>query len=208
MFYTRGHPTDYDIWGENNHGWAYKDVLPYFLKSEDFTFSDPEAPLDPLYHREGGLLPVTYSIPRSPKSNYFFRAYEELGFKYADLNGANHIGIMPPQMNTKHGRRFDAGTSFILPALHRKNLNVSTGSFVNKIIIDHTTKVAHGVLFSRNNVLYRANALKEVILSAGALNSPKILMLSGVGPKTHLEELGKFVQDLLECTFHILLSLN
>lgn len=191
MFYTRGHNKDFDIWGAENPGWKYQDILPYFFKSEDFHSSDPEAPLSPMWHREGGRLPVTHPLPRSPKAKVFFKAYQQLGYNYTDLNGNHHLGIMPPQLNTKFGRRFDAGTSYILSALHRPNLVVSTKSLVTKILIDNSTRIAHGVLFSHNNILYRARANLEVIVSAGALNSPQILMLSGIGPQDHLTQVGK-----------------
>lgn len=193
LFYTRTHPKDFEKWGAENPGWNYSQILPYYLKTEDFKPSDTKYPVDKLWHREGGPLQVNYPAPLSPKTEHFVKSYEQLGYNYTDLNGRYHVGIMAPMMNTKHGKRQDAGTAFLLPILSRPNLKVLPKSFVTKILINATTKTTEGVLFARNKKLYRAKVTKDVIVSAGAINSAQILMLSGVGPKAHLESLGKLL---------------
>lgn len=195
LIYIRGNKKDFDLWCDRgNPGWCYDEVLPYFLKSEDFHKTDPNAPVDPKYHATKGPVSVEFPIPRSEQAKVFFRANEEIGFNLTDPNGAEQIGVSPYQLTTKHGRRDDSGTAFIVPVLKRKNLKVLTQSLVTKILINPTTKEAYGVIFSNNKTNYRALADKEVIVCAGAINTPQLLMLSGVGPKKHLLEHSAYPQ--------------
>lgn len=164
------------------------------MKSEDFINTTSKFPIDGTSHRQGGRLPVLHPKFISPKTDYFIEAYRQTtGGNYADMNGKVHVGIMNPQLNTRYGRRYDAGTTFVVPVMNRPNLVVSAKSFVTKVLIDSETKIAHSVLFTYNGRLYRAKATKEIILSAGAHNTAKLLMLSGVGPRDHLEKLGKYM---------------
>ncbi|XP_072386043.1 glucose dehydrogenase [FAD, quinone]-like [Diabrotica undecimpunctata] len=187
LIYTRGSRKDFDLWcSMGNKGWCYNDVLPYFLKSEHLHHTDPSAPIDYPYHNFSGPLWVEQPMPRSAHHKVFLKANEEMGYPIGDLNGRLQIGTMPFQINTKNGIRQDSGTAFILPVLDRPNLQILTGSLVIKITIHG--KQVDGVLFLRDGILYRARSKKEVIVCAGAINSPQLLMLSGIGPKNHLLE--------------------
>lgn len=187
---ARGNSIDYDKWcAEGNPGWCYLDVLPYFKKSEDFHDNARDAVVDWDYHGVGGPLYVTYPKARSEQCKVFFKASEELGYNQTDCNGPHPIGISPYQVNVKNGKRQDSGTAFLKPVLDRSNLQVLTGAFVMKIVIN-AWKEAEGVIFSYNGRAYRATASKEVIVSEGAINSPQLLMISGIGPEEHLKELG------------------
>ncbi|KAJ8975137.1 hypothetical protein NQ317_015271 [Molorchus minor] len=172
--YSRGNSIDFDRWcGEGNPGWCFNDVLPYFKKSEDFHKNDPT---------------VVCKV--------FFEASEELGYNQTDVNGYEQIGVSPYQLNTKLGRRQDSGTAFVKPVLKRTNLNVLTGSFVRKLLIN-MDKVVEGVIFNRGGKAYIATATKEVIVCLGAISSPQLLMLSGIGPAAHLKKHGiPLVQNL------------
>ncbi|WAR09778.1 DHGL-like protein [Mya arenaria] len=184
MQYVRGSRYDYDEWKEEGcDGWGYEDVLPYFLKSEDIRIDDLE---DSRYHNTGGPLVVTKdtSIPIWKR---FVDAGKELGYKEIDYNGENQIGFGGSQVNIKHGARGSTVVQFLRPAMHRKNLHVGVDAHVTKVLIED--KIARGVSFVKNNRKQTVYAEKEVILSAGAIGSPQILMLSGVGPRAHLEGL-------------------
>nr|CAH7767732.1 unnamed protein product [Callosobruchus chinensis] len=198
LVYSRCNPLDYDLYAEiaGDTSWKYENVLKYFLKSENLNITYPEAPINKRYHSTGGPWNVEQKPTASILTSKFYEANKELGYNVTDYNSPNVIGISSYQYNTKGGHRHDTGTSFVLSAINRNNLEVLTRSFAFKIEIDDD-KVARGVLFTRNGVIYRAKANKEVILSAGALNSPQILMHSGVGPKEDLAALNiSVIQDL------------
>lgn len=191
LIYARGNQIDYDRWcAMGNPGWCYKDVIQHFKKSEDFHKNDPDAVAYEEYHGRGGPLYNTYPVPRLQQTGVFFRASQELGYNQTDICGPNEMGVSPYQLNIKYGLRQDSGTAFIKPVRDRSNLKVMTGSYVTKVIVNRA-KVAEGVIFSHGGKLYKARASKEVILSGGAINSPQILMLSGIGPEKHLKQLGK-----------------
>ncbi|XP_050506207.1 glucose dehydrogenase [FAD, quinone]-like [Diabrotica virgifera virgifera] len=188
LVYTRGNREDYDKWcSMGNKGWCYKDVLPYFLKTERFRWTDPNSPVERDYHNfsSTGLLSVEIPMPRSAHSKIFLEANEQMGYINRDVNGRGQVGVSSWQANTYKGRRQDGGSAFIIPFQYRRNLRVLTQSYVTKIIINNRT--ATGVLYLRNGVLYKARAKREVIVSGGAINSPQILMLSGIGPRKHLQ---------------------
>ncbi|KAJ8952367.1 hypothetical protein NQ314_007556 [Rhamnusium bicolor] len=190
LAYVRGHPIDFDRWSDmGNPGWSYEDVLPYFKKSEDFHRNNPLAPVDFNYHGTGGYLSVEYHLPPSRYLAAFLNANQELGYKLTDYNSPEQIGASPVQQNTKHGRRADGGSAFILPILNRTNLKVMTDSFVIKLHINEDTKKVAGVYFSYKGKIHIAKPRKEVIISAGAISSPQLLLLSGIGPKDHLNEM-------------------
>lgn len=192
LIYARGNRVDYDRWcAQGNPGWCYRDVLPYFKKSESFHNNAPDAVVDWAYHGTSGPLYVDFPMPRSEQCKVFFEASEEMGYNQTDCNGPHPIGVSPLHVNVKKGKRQDSGTAFLKPVLHRRNLKILTKSFVMKIIINEG-KEAEGVIFSYKGRVYRATASKEVIVSEGAIGSPQLLMLSGIGPKEHLNELGRY----------------
>jgi choline dehydrogenase-like flavoprotein len=193
LMYVRGNPKDYDKWAElGNPGWSYEDVLPYFIKSENSQIDGDEG-----YHGKGGFWNVEYALPPSEIFPNFVDGNDELNASIVDYNGRKQIGAAKTQLNTKRGRRQSTGSAFLDNARKRKNLTVVTKALVTKINIDPESKVARGVEFVRQDQKYTVAATKEVIVSGGAINSPQLLMLSGIGPKDHLEELGiEVVADL------------
>lgn len=193
MLYVRGHQKDFDLWDSlGNPGWSYKDVLPYFIKSEDNR--NPYLAKTP-YHGKGGLLTVQESPWRTPLVLAFVQAGMDLGYPVRDINGADQSGFMIAQGTIRRGSRCSTAKAFLRPARTRKNLHVALNSHVTRILINPTTMQAYGVEFVRNGKKQIVLARKEVILSAGAINSPQILMLSGLGPKEHL---GKFKIPVLK----------
>ncbi|CAG2216003.1 unnamed protein product [Mytilus edulis] len=166
MIYVRGSRHDYDQWEtEGATGWRYADVLPYFLKIEDMKIADL---VNSAYHSTGGYLPLSKTKATS-LSNIYQRAVEELGYKTVDVNDGG------------------TATAYLRPVIGRSNLHISTQSFVTKILIENKTAIGIEMIKSGRKMIVSAN--KEVVLSAGAVNSPHLLMLSGIGPKEHLEEL-------------------
>nr|CAD7392754.1 unnamed protein product [Timema cristinae] len=187
MLYVRGNPRDYDRWEEEgNPGWGYRHVLEYFKKSEDVKIDYLS---DSPFHQKGGYLTVEEFRYRTPITKAFLAAGREMGYKINDLNGAKQTGFMSSQGTLRKGLRCSTSKAFLRSSSGRKNLHISMHSFVHKIIIDKDRKVATGVMFSKGGRMRTVNAAKEVILSAGAIQSPQLLMLSGVGPSKHLLEL-------------------
>ncbi|KAL4219847.1 hypothetical protein ACF0H5_020258 [Mactra antiquata] len=182
--YVRGSRHDYDEWANNgNLGWSYEEVLPYFLKSEnmlDSAFSDSK------YHSTEGPLGVTVE-KNVPMTGRFIEAGKELGFDEIDYNGESDFGFLEPQVNVVNGRRASTLHALLRPAMTRSNLHVVAEAHVTNIEFDGQR--ASGVTFVRNGIKTSVHANKEIILSAGAIGSPQILMLSGIGPKAHLEKL-------------------
>lgn len=183
---------NYEKWADllEDPGWSYKNVLPYFKKSENFTKTNPYAPIDQDYHGYDGPLHMTQSVPPQDMSRTIHRGSQQLGYAINDYNGREQMGASILQTFTKDGRRYDAEMAFISPARTRKNLVVLDNSYVIKIDICPKTKRVKGVIFTRENKTYIARNRKEVILSAGTISSPQILMLSGIGPQDQLECLG------------------
>ncbi|KAL4220285.1 hypothetical protein ACF0H5_020693 [Mactra antiquata] len=181
--YTRGSPYDFDEWESAGcQGWGYKDVLPYFLKSEDMSAKNLK---DSKYHQTGGKISVS-EVPPSKIALRILEAVKELGHEYGDYNGARQDVASPIQVNTRNGIRSSAAIEYLKN--NGDNLHVSVKSHVAKI--DIVDKTAIGVSYIKDNRKHYVRAKKEVILSAGSINSPQILMLSGIGPKNHLEEVG------------------
>ncbi|XP_044746471.1 glucose dehydrogenase [FAD, quinone]-like [Coccinella septempunctata] len=196
MIYIRGNPSDYDEWASlGNHGWSYEEVLPYFKKSENN--HDAEAN-DKYYHGTGGYLTIERFPYQDENVKIGFEAYKELGLEVLDQNSDRQIGVMLLQHTVKHGERQSTNVAFIRPIRRkRNNLRIETKAHVIRVLIDPKTKVAYGAEYLKNNQIVRVIAKKEVIVSAGTLNSPKILMLSGIGPAEHLEEMGiEVLKDL------------
>ncbi|GJQ80255.1 hypothetical protein Trydic_g23826 [Trypoxylus dichotomus] len=196
MIYMRGSPLDYDEWaGQGNPGWKYSDVLPYFIKSEDNRNLEY---VSPPFHGTGGYQTVEQFPYQDANVNVILQGFRELGLEEFDMNSDRQIGTMLVQHTSRDGERLSTNAAFIRPIRNRRsNLEIRTKATVMKILIDPKTKVAYGVEYLRNGRVQNAYAKKEVILSAGSINSPKILMLSGVGPSEQLQSLSITVlQDL------------
>lgn len=175
MVYVRGNKRDYDYWESlGNIGWGYKDILPYFTKSEDNR--NPYLARTP-YHGAGGLLTVQEAPWRTPLSLAFIKAGQEMGYEYRDINGEEQTGFMLTQSTMRRGARCSTSKAFLRPIRLRKNLHVAKFAHVTKILIDPKTKRTYGVEFVRKEKRQVAYASKEVILSAGSLNSPQLMMV-------------------------------
>ena len=186
MLYVRGSPADYNTWAEMGaDGWGFDDVLPYFLKSEDSQLGE-----DSKYHSTGGPLTVSYPSYSTVAAKAFVEAGRELGYRVGDYNGESPFGFSIGQMTIKNGARVSTATSYLHPILHRSNLHIGTGVTVRKVIIEDNKAVGVSYIQEPNNVEGSVRAKREVILSAGSIGSPHILMLSGIGPSSHLKEAG------------------
>ncbi|XP_071550300.1 glucose dehydrogenase [FAD, quinone] isoform X1 [Panulirus ornatus] len=196
MLYVRGNRRDYDQWEAlGNPGWAFHHVLHYFKKSEDNR--NPYIARNVEYHGTGGYLTVQEAPWRTPLATAFVQAGVEMGYDNRDYNAEFQTGFMIPQGTLRRGSRCSTSKAFIRPVRLRRNLHVAMHAFVTKILIDPSTKRAYGVKFLREGHARVVLARKEIILSAGAINSPQLLMLSGIGPKDHLHSLGiPVLQDL------------
>ncbi|XP_069988964.1 glucose dehydrogenase [FAD, quinone] [Penaeus vannamei] len=196
MLYVRGNRRDYDYWEAlGNHGWGFDTILHYFKKSEDNR--NPYIARNLKYHGTGGYLTVQEAPWRTPLATAFVEGGVEMGYENRDYNAEYQTGFMIPQGTIRRGSRCSTSKAFIRPVRLRKNLHVAMYSFVTKILIDEYTKRAYGVKFLRNGRAHVAHARKEIIVSAGAINSPQLLMLSGIGPKNHLYSHGiPVIQDL------------
>lgn len=189
MMYIRGNPEDYDNWEEmGNPGWKFEDVLPYFRKSED---NQQINEVDPNYHSTGGLLPVS-RFPYNPPFAYsILKGGEEMGYRVQDLNAGNTTGFMIAQMTSKNGVRASSARAFIRPVRDRPNLHILLNTTVTKVLLHPMTKSAHGVeIIDQIGHTRKILSKKEVIVSGGAVNSPQILLLSGIGPKEDLQNVG------------------
>lgn len=208
MIYVRGQREDYDEWSNTwgCYGWGYDDVLPYFKKSE------ANESLGDAYHGQQGVLPVSENRYRHPMTMAFVRAGQEMGLPYVnDFNGAKQAGVGFYQTTTQNGARASTARTFLKSVRDNSRLTLVVDALAHKIVIENGR--ATSVVFSeKGGALVTAKARKEVILSAGALSSPKILMLSGVGPKAHLSSLGIETQVELpvgeNLHDHLHLSLN
>lgn len=184
MMYTRGNIKDYDLWADlGNDGWCYKDVLPYFLKAEDADLKH----FDHKYHNHGGPLHIEHPRYQTELTPNLLSAAKELGIEIVDYNGKEQLGLGVLQFNAKKGKRHSTAQAYLEPAMKRPNLDVQPLSHVIKILITPHNKEATGVLYLKDGKLHAAKARKEVILSAGTVNSAQLLKLSGIGPKEELE---------------------
>lgn len=180
MMYVRGNRGDYDRWEEmGNHGWGYDDVLPYFRRSEgNTTFAD-------IYHGTDGPMGVVTNPHRHPLCERFVEAAQSVGSPYnADFNGETQEGCGYFQATLRNGRRCGSKEAFIDPILDRPNLSLRREAFVFRLIVEHGR--ARGVQIFCNGQVEIIEADVEVILAAGAVGSPHLLMLSGIGPPDHL----------------------
>ena len=184
MIYLRGNPHDYDHWQSlGNPGWSYQDVLPYFKKSEHSSRGASE------FHGVDGELSVTDPIAPAVVSQRFVDAAVALGYDYnPDANGIQQEGAGLYQLTIKDGKRHSTATAFLVPILERPNLTVTTGALVTRLLFEGTRTV--GVEYLHEGTLHQVRVNQEVILSAGAFDSPKLLLLSGIGDAEHLKALG------------------
>lgn len=183
MAYVRGNKEDYNEWNTlGNKGWSYEDVLPYFLKSED------HASRNDLYHRQGGELHVSLADKPSDLARVFIKACEENGIpETKDYNGENQLGSSLVEFTIKNGKRQSTAKAFLTPILKRENLTVLTKTILKKIVIKNNKAV--GVeIWTGTNSTQIIDCNKEVILSAGAIQSPQLLMVSGIGEAAYLTD--------------------
>jgi choline dehydrogenase len=184
MVYDRGTRSDYDGWAAaGNDGWSYDAVMPYFKRAETYE------PATDQYH--GGYGPVRVSRPgvKHPLSRAWVAAGQAAGHPYNDdTNGAERAGFGPVDLTVGGGRRSSSASAYLRPARQRANLTVITGALATRVLFWRDRAV--GVEYRNDGEVVQAQAEREVILSGGALNSPQLLMLSGVGDGDHLKEHG------------------
>ncbi|KAK7090676.1 L-sorbose 1-dehydrogenase-like [Littorina saxatilis] len=185
MLYVRGHRLDYDQWAAQGcEGWSYNEVLPYFIMSENM--QDVEH-VDADYHGKEGPLRVEVVNGGIPLSEVLVNAAAEMGLGVVDNNGGDGEGISYAQQTAVQGQRSSTSRAFLHPVLTRPNLHVVVNTFVTKVLFEKD--VAVGLEMVRRSQKEVVRAKREVILSAGAFGSSKLLLLSGVGPKQHLRDL-------------------
>lgn len=184
MIYVRGQPQDYDGWAQAGcRGWSFDDVLPFFRRIEDY-----DGPANDL-RAHGGLLPLSTVALRPGIGEAFIRAAEKAGYaRNPDYNGESQDGFGYYQVNQRGGRRVSAAEAYLKPAMKRQNLSVRTGAHVLSVDLDG--KRAAGVTARIGDVKLRFKARAEVILAAGAAQTPQLLELSGIGNPGILQNLG------------------
>ena len=184
MVYIRGQNEDFDHWRQlGNPGWSAADVLPYFKRAEHQTRGEDD------FHATGGPLCVSDVQDGHPLCEAFIKACIEAGYKRNDdFNGPDQDGVGYHQTTIRDGKRCSTAVGYLHPAMKRPNLQVVTHAHTQKVLFEGTQ--ATGVAFRRDGRDNVARARREVILCAGAIGSPQILMLSGVGPHAHLQEMG------------------
>jgi 4-pyridoxate dehydrogenase len=184
MAYYHGHHSDYDRWASFGlPEWSYANILPYFRKSEDWEGGED------VYRGTGGPLTTRASTFEDPLCEAFLAAGQELNYPVTeDYNGQQPEGFARMQMTLRNGRRWSAASAYLRPALKRPNLRVETGALTTGIDLDG--RRAMGVTWRQGGKTHSARANREVILTGGAINSPQLLMLSGIGDPDHLREHG------------------
>jgi len=184
LLYIRGQAQDYDRWRQlGNTGWSYDDVLPYFRKSEDFEYGEND------YHGTGGPIAVSGVRIHRKLCDVFIEAAQEVGIpRNDDFSGPVQDGAGYFHQTCRKGRRCSTAVGYLNPVKHRRNLKIVTHALVQKILFDG--RRASSVTWTVRGRPYEARCRREIILSAGAIGSPQILMLSGVGPAAHLKDVG------------------
>ena len=190
MVYVRGHARDYDLWAQRGlTGWSYEDVLPYFKRAESNERGESE------YHGDEGPLNVTEGGINHRLYDAFVAAGIEAGHRSnEDFNGAEQEGVGRFQFTIKNGRRWSAAAAYLRPVKARKNLTIQTNTKTQRIIFKGNRAI--GVIISQQGLEKSILAHREIILSGGALNSPQLLMLSGIGDANSLKELG--IQPIID----------
>jgi 4-pyridoxate dehydrogenase len=190
MAFTRGDPGDYDRWAQKGAlGWSYADILPYFKRLE--SWQDGES------HERGasGPLGVQWAKTQDPLFDAWIEAARATGLPVTDdYNGKQAEGFGRSQYTIRNGRRCSAAVAFLRPAMERPNLTVKVRALATRILMQRNC--ATGVEFIQDGRAIQANASREVILCGGAFNTPQLLMLSGIGPATHLRDMG--IKPLIE----------
>ncbi|RKK04799.1 choline dehydrogenase [Pseudoroseomonas wenyumeiae] len=184
LLYVRGQHEDFDHWRQLGcTGWSAADVLPFFRKAEDQQRGADE------WHGTGGPLAVSDLVPRSPLTEAFIAAGQEIGLpRNDDFNGASQEGVGPFQVTARAGWRCSAATAYLRPARGRRNLVVVTGAAAERILLEG--RRATGIQFRHGGALRSIRAAREVILCGGAIASPRLMLLSGIGPAAELKEAG------------------
>jgi choline dehydrogenase len=185
MVFIRGNSLDYEGWRQMGcDGWGYADVLPYFKKMESYSGGGDD------FRGDTGPLRVHRSVPKDPLSIAFIKAGKEAGYKETDdISGYCQEGFGIFDRTVFKGERWSTTRGYLDPVRDRKNLTIITKALVSKLILENNK--ATGVCFKDNkNKIFNIKSKKEVILCAGAVGSPHILMLSGIGPKDHLKSMG------------------
>ena len=184
MVYIRGHARDYDGWAEQGcDGWGYQDVLPYFKRAQTHADGADE------YRGATGHLHVTPGDTTTPLCAAFLAAGAQAGYGLSDdLNGYRQEAFGPVDRTTRAGRRWSTSRGYLREALARGNVRVHTDALALRILFDGNRAV--GIEYEHNGAVHQAFARREVLLSAGAINSPQLLMLSGIGPAAELRDLG------------------
>jgi len=183
MVYIRGHARDYDSWqAQGCTGWSYQEVLPYFIRSQ--THADGAG----TYRGGAGHLHVTPGNVETPLCAAFVQAGAEAGYAVSsDLNGFRQEGFGPVDRTTRSGRRWSTSRGYLSEALARGNVSVATEALALRILFDG--RRAYGIEYEQNGQVLQARVRREVLLTAGAINSPQLLLLSGIGPADELRSL-------------------
>jgi choline dehydrogenase-like flavoprotein len=185
QLYTRGNAADYDAWAfeDGCPGWSYAQVLPYFKRAEDNQrFADD-------YHGSGGPIGVSVPVNPLPINEAFIRAAQQYGIPYnPDFNGARQAGIGHYQVTVRNAERSSAATGYLKPARGRPNLTVRTGAAVTRIVVENGRAVGVEIVESGQVSVMRCE--REVLVTSGAIGSPRLLQLSGIGPADHLRSVG------------------
>ena len=184
MTFTRGHRGDFDGWAQKGaRGWSFDDVLPYFNRAETWSGEAGE------WRGDRGPVGVKYGETDDPLTDAWIAAGGAAGFPVVkDYNNGDMEGFGRGQYSIRNGRRCSTATAYLKPARHRRNLTVETNALATRILLDGTQ--ARGIEYRKAGRLHRAQASGEVILCGGAINTPQLLMLSGIGPAAHLRETG------------------
>ena len=184
MVYVRGHALDYDGWAQQGcSGWSYQEVLPYFIRSQN------HADGADAYRGDAGHLHVTPGDIGTPLCAAFIQAGVQAGYGQSeDLNGYRQEGFGPVDRTTRKGRRWSTARGYLAQALARGNVTVATGALALRILFEGRRAV--GIEYEQNDQVHQARARREVLLTAGAINSPQLLLLSGIGPADELRALG------------------
>ncbi len=184
MVFVRGQAQDFDTWAQlGNRGWSYRDVLPFFKSMESYTGGDDE------FRGRDGPLKVSDLDETGPLYDSLLAAAGEIGIeRNPDYNGARQDGISMTQATIRNGRRMSTAHCYLQPARARSNLEIQTGALTRSLLLDGTACV--GVAYSQRGETRQARASGEVIVSAGSINSPQLLELSGIGQPERLAALG------------------
>lgn len=192
QLYTRGNAADYDLWAQEDgcDGWSYREVLPYFKRAEDNQrFADD-------YHDYGGPVGVSMPVSALPICDAYIRAGQELGIPYNhDFNGKTQAGVGFYQLTQRNRRRSSASLAYLNPVKNRNNLTIRLGVYVTRIVLEGTRAVGVEIATGKGTEIIRAE--REVLVTSGAIGSPKLLLQSGIGPAEHLHSVGvKVLHDL------------